>query len=410
MKAGKREGCTKLTIIKQQAVTTSGHQKNLRNYINNDKKVLARSSLNMEGCPDLKRWASFMSATRDLYGHNEAARRNSKNTILYHQIIAFNPDECDLNGGSLTPEKCMEFAKEYVSKFYSEYQSVMALHNEYCREDKTHRYAVHIVVNRSNLKTGKRLNEGRGRDAKIARANRMKDMDRIWGLKQVQEGKVNSKTHARQPSRIEKEIAKRGGHSFKTNLRALCQLASSNTNDIYSFRELLESWGVEVTFRHGKMLVTDEDHKHLAFSVARLDGSLAVNDLARAFTSQKFSGIKTGLQSGSMEDGFLEMRDQYLHSIRSLYQEYRSNIQNLSTSADLIPQLRLPRPPAEIANDPEVNRRLLAYWRGADELKETLDNDQASIPASKRQKSTHDNGSQHHQKVRQDHRQQNKSR
>lgn len=399
-----------MTIIKQQAVTTSGHQKNLRNYINNDEKVLARSSLNMEGCLDLKRWASFMSATRDLYGHNEAARKNSKNTILYHQIIAFNPDECDLNGGSLTPEKCMDFAKEYVSKFYSEYQSVMALHNEYCREDKTHRYAVHIVVNRSNLKTGKRLNEGRGRDAKIARANRMKDMDRHWGLRQVQEGKANSKTHARQPSFVEKEIAKRGGHSFKTNLRALCRLASSNTNDIYSFRELLESWGVEVTFRHGKMLVTDEDHKHLSFSVARLDASLAINDLARTFTNQTISKAETKQQTGVMEDSFLETRNQYLQSIRSLYQEYRSTIQSLATTTGSIPELRLPRPPAEIANDPEVNRRLLAYWRGADELKEALNHDPAPAPASKRQKTAHDGGSQHHRQVGQDRKGQDKSR
>ncbi len=39
-----------MTIIKQRAVTENGHQRNLRAYINDDKKVLLRDSQNMDGC------------------------------------------------------------------------------------------------------------------------------------------------------------------------------------------------------------------------------------------------------------------------------------------------------------------------------------------------------------------------
>ena len=53
-----------MTIIKQTSVSSSRHQKNLRDYINNDKKVLLRDSQNMDLCPDLKRWAWFMDKTR----------------------------------------------------------------------------------------------------------------------------------------------------------------------------------------------------------------------------------------------------------------------------------------------------------------------------------------------------------
>ena len=44
-----------MTIIKQRAVTENGHQRNLRAYINDDKKVLFRDSQNMDGCTNIKR-------------------------------------------------------------------------------------------------------------------------------------------------------------------------------------------------------------------------------------------------------------------------------------------------------------------------------------------------------------------
>ena len=136
-----------MTIIKQTGVQSSGHMKNLRGYINDDRKVILRDSLNMDGCTNPKRWAHHMWMTREAYGHNKAARRvrdkktgelkEAKNTILFHQILGFNPDECDLNGGRLSPEECMRYAKEYVGKHYPNQQIVMALHNEYCKADKT---------------------------------------------------------------------------------------------------------------------------------------------------------------------------------------------------------------------------------------------------------------------------------
>ena len=39
------------------------------------------------------------------------------------------------------------------------------------------------------------------------------------------------------------------------------------------------------------------------------------------------------------------------------------------TDFEAFPKLKLPRPPEEVAKDPEVRRTILAYWRGADELR-----------------------------------------
>lgn len=239
-----------MTVIKQQSVTESSHQKHLRDYINNDKKVLLRDEQNMTGCHDLKQWASFMSRTRDRYGHNKSARKSrdketgkiieAKNTILYHQVLAFLPDECDVNGGRLKPEDCMRFAKEYASRYYPNQQIVFALHKEHCKEDHTYRYAIHMVINRSNIVTGKRLAEGTGAQAKRNRANRVRTMDKEWGLQQVEEGVRNSKVHAKQPSKIEKEIESRGVRSYKTNLRELCRIAAQRATNLVEYRELLD--------------------------------------------------------------------------------------------------------------------------------------------------------------------------
>ena len=309
-----------MTVIKQQSVTDRSHQKHLRDYINNDKKVLLRDEQNMTGCHDLKQWASFMSRTRDRYGHNKSARKSrdketgkiieAKNTILYHQVLAFLPDECDVNGGRLKPEDCMRFAKEYASRYYPNQQIVFALHKEHCKEDHTYRYAIHMVINRSNIVTGKRLAEGTGAQAKRNRANRVRTMDKEWGLQQVEEGVQNSKVHAKQPSKIEKEIESRGVRSYKTNLRELCRIAAQRATNLVEYRELLEGWGVDTQFRRGRMYVTDTDNARYSFSVTKLDASLNPEGLERAFRNNAAGGSANGA------DRTETVRAEYLSGIR----------------------------------------------------------------------------------------------
>lgn len=377
-----------MTVIKQGGVSTKGHQNNLRQYINDDKKVLLRGSQNMEECKDIKRWVSFMEKTRKAYGHDKAARRirdkrtgelkAGKNTTMYHQILGFNPDECDINGGKLSPEDCMAYAKEYVTKFYPNQQVVFALHNEYCKEDRTHRYAVHMVINRTDLETGKRLDEGLGKTAKAKRASRIREMDKQWDLKQVVKGERNSKVHKKQPSKIEKAIEGRGGEPYKTNLRELCRIAADRAKSIFEFRSLLEEWGVDTQFRNGRMYVTDTDNDRYSFSVARLDADLSERGLDTGFREKykqtlhdKGVVVIEERQAKAQASNHLnELREDYLKEIRSSYLEYRKEAKELSgVKLSDFPKLKLKTVPAELVHDPEVKRTVLAYWRGADELR-----------------------------------------
>lgn len=206
-----------MTAVKQKSVCSRQHLASIKKYLNWDReKVLAHDTLNIaeEG-----RWFEEMDATREAYGHNAPGKRGSRCTFMQHQIIGFNPDECDLNGGPMSPGKCMAFASDYVRERYPDQEVVIVLHEERCHADGTDRYAVHLGINRTNLSTGLRLDEGPARKAGAARAKTIRKLDERYGLRQLERGRANSRTHARQPSRAEKEAAARERVSKTENQR-----------------------------------------------------------------------------------------------------------------------------------------------------------------------------------------------
>lgn len=238
-----------MTAIKQVAVTSAAHVKNLGSYLN-DERALDRDSQNLV---NEKNWEREFDRTREAYGHNSPSRAGTTNTYMYHQILGFNPDEIDLNGGKLTPQDCMNYAREYVNTRYPNQEAVWVLHKEHCRADGTDRYAVHIGINRTDLETGNRLNEGRSKNAKIERANAIRDMDKKWGLRQVKANERNSKVHARQPTRAEKEMEQRGIKSEKAFIKErighhIQEIQKSpQENNVRELAKKLESDGIKMT-------------------------------------------------------------------------------------------------------------------------------------------------------------------
>ena len=117
-----------MTVVKQVAVTSAAHVKNLGRYLD-DERAIAREGQNLvrEG-----NWQKEMDATREAYGHNSPARAGCANTYMYHQVLGFNPDECAMNGGKMTPQACMDYAREYVQERYPNQEAVWVLHEERC--------------------------------------------------------------------------------------------------------------------------------------------------------------------------------------------------------------------------------------------------------------------------------------
>ena len=96
------------------------------------------------------------------------------------------------------------------------------------------------------------MNEGPAKNAKIERANAIRDMDREWGLRQVEANKRNSQVHARQPTRAEKEMAARGVRSDKQYIREAVTASMREAvripegNKVRALSDSLQAKGVKV--------------------------------------------------------------------------------------------------------------------------------------------------------------------
>ena len=224
-----------MTAIKQVAICSAAHMKSLGGYLDrsNDRhEVLDMDSQHLN---DPASWEREFDRTREAYGHNKAGKAGAKCTYCYHQIIGFNPSECDLNGGRLAPRDCMAFAREWVERYYPNQEAVWALHREHCAADGTDRYAVHVAINRTDLETGKRLDEGRASRQRTLHASRMRDMDGRWGLAQMEKGARNSAHHARQQSRGEqraREAGLAGLPRFETDLDHVRRVVRESVREV----------------------------------------------------------------------------------------------------------------------------------------------------------------------------------
>lgn len=207
-----------MTIIRQWAVTNSTRS-DMRRLMNEDERILIRGeqflpSINGDSA-SWRKWDSLMEATRKIFGHNKPSRhvrdkgtgemRLARNTIMYHQILSFLADACDINGGKLAPEGCMAYAKEYIEKYYANHEVVYAVLKDRYVSDDFENYVVHLIINRSDLSNGRRLDEGDGKTVMGKRVSRIRRMDDTWGLKQVEKGKAVSKVHKKQPSKYAKK-------------------------------------------------------------------------------------------------------------------------------------------------------------------------------------------------------------
>lgn len=163
------------------------------------------------------------------------------------------------------------------------------------------------------------------------------------------------------------------------NLRELCRLAADKAENIYEYREMLEGWHVTVAERGGDLLIGDGDDP--SFEPTPLSGmcpELTPEGLEERFLrnveadiERKGAEIEAEYKAVEAErQRITGIRDAYLSDMRSAYLDYRKRAHGLE-GAPLgeFPKLRLPSPPKEVRNDPEVKRMFLQYRHRADDLR-----------------------------------------
>lgn len=291
-----------MTAIKQIAVTSGAHLKSLRGYLDRSNERHEVLDMDSQHLDNPANWEREFDRTREAYGHNRPGKTGSRCTYLYHQVIAMNPSECDLNGGKMSAGDCMRFAREWVERYYPNQEAVWALHREHCAADGTDRYAVHVAINRSDLVTGKRLDEGRASRQRTLHAKRMRDMDERWGLAQMERGVRNSAVHARQPSRAEQRAREAGmaaDPDFKTDLDRVREAVRESVAEVSAgnepgnrMRELarsLEAKGIEMHVSADKA----HPRRDVVFTYTPSPKSAARGAESRSAT-RKISGTRLG--------------------------------------------------------------------------------------------------------------------
>lgn len=348
-----------MTIIKQKGVTSERHAENVRRYLNGKDAVL-RDGWNIAYH---KHWYKEMADTRKEYGHDKASKRGAKNTLLYHQILAFLPEECSVNGGAMTPERCMRFAMEYVAKRYPHQQVVFALHEESDKLGK--RYAVHMAINRSDLMTGKRLWEGTGKKGHHDRVATVREMDDEWGLQQVEEGKPNSLIRGRSARDAEKAIIEDERYSYKNNLRRMVALVlrQPSIRSLRDFTARMGKYGVQVEEKDGVLYATDIDIREMGnpkctFNLNRMDNRFAVAEIEKVLESKSVQNTAEPL---TPKEAYFARLDKALAAYRDLVKERGGKT----------PRIKLPKRPEVLADDREVTERRLAVAQRADRIRAT---------------------------------------
>lgn len=276
-----------MTAEKQVSITSPSHMKNAARYLN-DERAVGRGSQNMI---DPSNWEKEMERTRIAYGHDVPSRAGAANCIGYHRVLAFNPDECSLNGGKMTANLCMEYARKYAATYLPNQECIWVLHREHCAADQVDRWAIHLIANRTDLKTGKRFNMGRARQAKIERANQVRELDREFGLKQMVANERNCAIHARQPTKAEKRLEESGIRTDKRYIREAVRATVTEVrksgragNEIQELARGLDAKGVRMTrSKRGKSLTFERKKTGL-----RVNGTA----LGRGFS---MAGIAKGL-------------------------------------------------------------------------------------------------------------------
>ena len=233
-------------------------------YLERDGRAIGHDFVNLD-CMERDNggtmgWAAEMDELRALYGNGEPYR--GKSAITYrHYIVSPDPaDKIDL-------ERLRELSVAWAQKHFGDYQVAIVYH-----DDNEHAIPhAHIIVNNTNVETGKRLHVPQPKEL-----NRdLQQMARERGLGYLvdkhhlydKQAKGGSRRTAQREfkGRAERRIEREGGYSWVADIRERARTARALSHDEASYRELLGVLGVELSLnspnaRRRDYLYTLADH------------------------------------------------------------------------------------------------------------------------------------------------------
>lgn len=214
-------------------------------YLERDGRAIGHDFVNLD-CMErggLIGWAAEMDELRALHGNGEPYR--GKPAVTYrHYIVSPDPaDKIDL-------ETLRELTCSWTRKHFGGYQVAIVYHDD----NEHHIPHAHVVVNNTNVETGRRLHvpdpKGLNRD--------LQQMARERGLGYFAEKHPLYRDHRAKGSelrtdqleykgRAERRIEREGGYSWVADIRQRARIARALSRGEGDYRALLGAMGVELS-------------------------------------------------------------------------------------------------------------------------------------------------------------------
>lgn len=223
----------------------SGHTscKGVCRYLTKDGRALAADYLSLD-TPEREGvafdWAAAMDDTRSRW-RNDTPWGGRPCRTYKHYVLS--PDPKDRVGLDALRELTVSWAREH----FGDYEVAIVYHDD----NAGHIPHAHVVVNNTNIVTGRRLQDPDPRELKhslqrMAKERGLSDFDSAEE-KASTRGRVRPRTlQAEHVRRAEREIAEKGGYSWVADIRARIRVARAVTRSEGEFKGLLKSLGVEV--------------------------------------------------------------------------------------------------------------------------------------------------------------------
>ncbi|WP_101723654.1 relaxase/mobilization nuclease domain-containing protein [Eggerthella timonensis] len=234
--------------------TISGHTsaRGIFRYLTKKNRALATDLINIDA-PGPEQpgrpldWARAMDSTRRAFG-NDLPWRGKRVRTYKHYVVS--PDPRD----GISLEALRELAAAWASEHFADHEVAVVYHDD----NQNGIPHAHVVVNNTNLETGRRLQDPDPK-ALAASLQRMAEERGLRALKPPEPEGVAARAERRSPRarpatyrgeyarRAEKEILGRGDYSWTADIRARVRVARAAARSEEEFRGILASLGVTVS-------------------------------------------------------------------------------------------------------------------------------------------------------------------
>lgn len=284
----------------------SGHNgcTNVRRYLTRKNRALTCDYLNLDAPGNTAErdaligfdWATAMDATRHGAGNDKPWR--GKRVRTYKHYI-FSPDP----GDAISLGALRKLTLVWAQENFADYEVAIIYHDD--NEGRIPH--AHVVVNNTNVVTGKRLQDpdpralkrSAQRLAKEAGLHYLKDAptkDRFGNMRKMPPPKTMQQTYMR---RAETELVAKGQYSWVADIRNRVAIARSVATNQTEFESVLTSLGVGISDNSAKAARRDWIYSLDSHPTWRISGERLGLSFGRAAVSARVDGSGFHLDSAS---------------------------------------------------------------------------------------------------------------